>query len=40
LGVAAAIAITTAMDATGYSMFSALPLFSLAGVFWYLQRLT
>ena len=40
LGVAAAIAITTAMDATGYSVFSALPLFPLAGVFWYLQRLT
>ena len=40
LGVAVAIAITTAMDATGYSMFSALPLFPLAGVFWYLQRLT
>ena len=40
LGVASAIAITTAMDATGYSMFSALPLFPLAGLFWYLQRLT
>jgi len=39
-GVAVAITITTAMDATGYSMFSALPLFPLAGVFWYLQRLT
>ena len=38
LGVAAAIAITTAMDATGYSMFSALPLFPLAGLFWYLQK--
>ena len=32
------IVITTAMDATGYSMFSALPLFPLAGLFWYLQR--
>ena len=38
LGVAAAIAITTAMDATGYSVFSALPLFPLAGLFWYLQK--
>lgn len=38
LGVAIAIAITTAMDATGYSMFSALPLFPLAGLFWYLQK--
>ena len=38
LGVAVAIAITTAMDATGYSVFSALPLFPLAGLFWYLQR--
>ena len=38
LGVAIAIAITTAMDATGYSMFSALPLFPLAGLFWFLQK--
>jgi len=38
LGVATAIAITTAMDATGYSMFSALPLLPLAGLFWYLQK--
>lgn len=38
LGVTVAIAITTAMDATGYSMFSALPLFPLAGLFWYLQK--
>jgi membrane protease YdiL (CAAX protease family) len=38
LGVVIAIAITTTMDATGYSMFSALPLFPLAGLFWYLQR--
>lgn len=37
-GVIVAIAITTAMDATGYSMFSALPLFPLAGLFWWLQR--
>lgn len=38
LGVTVALAITTAMDATGYSMFSALPLFPLAGLFWYLQK--
>ena len=37
-GAGAAIAITTMMDATGYSMFSALPLFPLAGLFWYLQK--
>jgi membrane protease YdiL (CAAX protease family) len=37
-GIAAAIAITTLMDAAGYSMFSALPLFPLAGLFWYLQK--
>ena len=37
-GVAVAIAITTTMDATGYSELSALPLFPLAGLFWYLQR--
>lgn len=37
-GVGAAIAITTTMDATGYAMFSALPLLPLAGLFWYLQR--
>ena len=37
-GTAVAIAITTTMDATGYSMFSALPLFPLAGLFWYLQK--
>lgn len=36
-GIAIAIAITTTMDATGYAMFSALPLFPLAGLFWYLQ---
>lgn len=39
-GLAVAIAITTTMDATGYSMFSALPLFPLAGLFWYLQKIT
>jgi len=37
-GIAIAILITTTMDATGYSMFSALPLFPLAGLFWYLQK--
>ena len=37
-GVIAAIAITTILDATGYSVFSALPLFPLAGIFWYLQK--
>ena len=37
-GVIAAITITTVMDATGYSLFSALPLIPLAGLFWFLQR--
>jgi len=37
-GVLAAIAITATMDATGYSMFSALPLIALTGLFWYLQK--
>jgi len=37
-GVLAAIAITSTMDATGLSTFSALPLFPLLGLFWYLQR--
>jgi len=37
-GLAVAIAVTTTMDATGYSMFSALPLFPLAGLFWHLQK--
>ena len=37
-GVMAAILVTTTMDATGYAMFSALPLFPLAALFWYLQR--
>lgn len=40
LGLATAIVITTTMDATGFSMFSALPLFPLAGLFWYLQKLS
>jgi len=38
LGVVASIAITTAMDASGLSAFSALPLFPLAGLFWYLGK--
>ena len=38
LGVVIAIAITTTMDATGYTMFSALPLIPLAGLFWFLQK--
>lgn len=38
LGMLAAIAITGTMDATGYSMFSALPLLPLTLLFWYLQR--
>jgi len=38
-GVFAAIAVTTAMDATGYSLFSALPLFPLALLFWHAQRI-
>ena len=37
-GMVIAIAITTTMDATGYTMFSALPLLPLAALFWYLQR--
>jgi uncharacterized protein len=40
LGVFAAIAITSTMDATGLSTFSALPLFPLLGLCWYLQRLS
>ncbi len=39
LGVLLAIAITSTMDATGYFMFSALPLLPLMALFWYLQRL-
>lgn len=38
VGVLAAIAITTAMDASGLSAFSALPLAALLGLFWYLER--
>ena len=40
LGVVIAITITTAMDATGYTMFSALPLIPLTGLFWYAQKLS
>ena len=32
-GTLVAIIVTTTMDATGYSMFSALPLFSLGAFF-------
>lgn len=39
LGVVVAIAITATMDATGLSMFSALPLIPLTGLLWYLQKL-
>lgn len=38
VGTLAAIAITTAMDANGLSMFSALPLFPLALVLWSWER--
>jgi hypothetical protein len=37
-GTSAAIAITTTLDATGYTVFSALPLFPLTALFWYLQK--
>lgn len=40
LGVLVAIAVTTAMDASGLSAFSALPLFPLMGLFWYVERLS
>lgn len=39
LGVLVAIAITATMDATGLTVFSALPLFPLMALFWYLERL-
>lgn len=39
-GLAIAIAITTTLDATGYMMFSALPLMPLAALMWYLQKLS
>jgi membrane protease YdiL (CAAX protease family) len=35
-----AIAVTTAMDATGLSTFSALPLCPLIGLFWFLDRVS
>lgn len=38
LGVLVAIAITAALDASGFSPFSALPLFPLLCIFWYLGR--
>ncbi len=38
IGVIAAIAITTSMDASGYTTFSALPLLPLTAIFWYLQK--
>ena len=37
-GVLLAIGITSTMDATGFTMFSALPLLPLMALFWYLQR--
>ena len=37
-GFVIALVITTVMDAAGYSMFSALPLIFLTGLFWYLQK--
>jgi uncharacterized protein len=37
LGVLAAIAITSTMDASGLTIYSALPLASLLAIFWYLQ---
>jgi membrane protease YdiL (CAAX protease family) len=39
LGVLLAIGITTAMDSSGLSAFSALPLFPLMVLFWYMERL-
>lgn len=40
IGALVAIAITSTMDLTGLTMFSALPLFPLMFLFWWLQRLT
>jgi uncharacterized protein len=37
IGVALAIAVTSTMDASGALAFSALPLFPLLAIFWYLQ---
>jgi uncharacterized protein len=39
VGVLLAIAVTTAMDASGLLSFSALPLAALLGIFWYLEKL-
>jgi membrane protease YdiL (CAAX protease family) len=39
-GLAIAIAITTTLDATGFAMFSALPLLPLTLLFWYLQQMS
>jgi len=39
-GTLTAIVITTTMDATGYAVFSALPLILLTGLFWFLQKFT
>jgi len=40
IGVAAAVAVTTTMDATGNSVFSAQPLFPLMCLFWWLERMS
>jgi CAAX protease family protein len=40
LGVALAIAVTTAMDTRGLAAFSALPLCPLMGILWYVERLS
>jgi membrane protease YdiL (CAAX protease family) len=40
LGVLVAIAVTTAMDASGLFLYSALALAPLMGLFWYLERLS
>ena len=40
LGVLAAVIITTTMDVYGLGAFSALPLLPLAGILWYLERLS
>ncbi len=40
IAVAVAIAITTTMDFTGYTIFSALPLLGLTLAFWLIQRQT
>jgi membrane protease YdiL (CAAX protease family) len=40
LGVVAAVAITSTMDANGLAAFSALPLFPIVLAFWYFQKLS